>query len=628
MPRGDSITQRPDWKGPIAVWSAGIWAALAALSLLWAINLYKTWGAWGTMSIDSGHEMYVPAMLAQGKQLYRDLWFMYGPGSPYINACLFRIFGIHLNVLYWAGSLSALGSAIFLFLTGIELSSPLAGWTAGAIVVIEAFQPSHFSFPLPYTFASVYGCLVGCAFLWLAMRALRSTHWLWMFGAGTAAAFALLIKPEFGTACYGTLALLIAVRGYSQRSWTLVGNDVLTTFPGAILCGIVIAWMVSIRGAEFITQENFLSWPSCYFMRTYGKMWLETHGFSLKPSAFYAAMWRAVPIMGIGLASYCFLWWKRTDRVSILVRVMLVLGLILYFSKSILFVSPLPVPFEDRLSPIFFPQDMVFYVGLGALASWGYFWWHRADGSSAAMPLATTYAALLAFRILMSMSSVGYSIYYNGPVVLCFVAFFLKVIPRPEPGRTYYWLGKVAICSACIAAVAIHILRLEERTKTYAPLVTARGTVRVPKELVESYQTAIRFMQEKASMGEEVLSVPEDTSLYFLSGTTCPTRVYVFSPGALAPGKMIDDTIQEIDRRPVRYLLWSNRTYPDFGTPEFGVDFDVPLGDYLRENYRAVGPLVPKTAPGKWRATIWERRSAESAKIAPPLVGDVTSVAR
>ena len=142
MPRGDSITQRPDWKGPIAVWSAGIWAALAALSLLWAINLYKTWGAWGTMSIDSGHEMYVPAMLAQGKQLYRDLWFMYGPGSPYINACLFRIFGIHLNVLYWAGSLSALGSAIFLFLTGIELSSPLAGWTAGAIVVIDVVDAS------------------------------------------------------------------------------------------------------------------------------------------------------------------------------------------------------------------------------------------------------------------------------------------------------------------------------------------------------------------------------------------------------------------------------------------------------------------------------------------------------
>ena len=54
-------------------------------------------------------------LLAEGKTLYRDVWFMYGPASPYFNSYLFRVFGIHLNVLYWAGSLGALGSAIFLY---------------------------------------------------------------------------------------------------------------------------------------------------------------------------------------------------------------------------------------------------------------------------------------------------------------------------------------------------------------------------------------------------------------------------------------------------------------------------------------------------------------------------------
>ena len=84
---------------------------------------------------------------------------------------------------------------------------------------------------------------------------------------------------------------------------------------------------------------------------------------------------------------------------------------------------------------------------------------------------------------------------------------------------------------------------------------------------------------------------------------------------ALAPGKMVDDTIREIERKPVRYLLWSNRTYPDFQTPVFGVDFDVPLGDYFRANYHPVGPLMPNTAAGtKWRATIWERNSTKTAK--------------
>src|SRR5271170_5274499 len=114
--------------------SAGVWnrttcVALAALAALWGLKLYSTWAAWGNLTIDSGHEMYVPAILAQGKMLYRDVWFMYGPAAPYFNSYLFRIFGLHLNVLYWAGSLSALGSAIFLFLIGMRLSLWLAGWT-------------------------------------------------------------------------------------------------------------------------------------------------------------------------------------------------------------------------------------------------------------------------------------------------------------------------------------------------------------------------------------------------------------------------------------------------------------------------------------------------------------------
>src|ERR1019366_2980507 len=117
--------------------------------------------------------------------LYRDVWFLYGPAAPYFNSVLFRVFGLHLDVLYWAGSLSALGSAIFLYLTGMRLSSWLIGWPAGAVVFMEAFQPSLFCFPLPYAFGAVYGCLIGCLFLWLVINSSISKEWGWTFGAGT-----------------------------------------------------------------------------------------------------------------------------------------------------------------------------------------------------------------------------------------------------------------------------------------------------------------------------------------------------------------------------------------------------------------------------------------------------------
>jgi hypothetical protein len=58
------------------------------------------------------------------------------------------------------------------------------------------------------------------------------------------------------------------------------------------------------------------------------------------------------------------------------------------------------------------------------------------------------------------------------------------------------------------------------------------------------------FMKEKDALGESVLSVPEDTSLYFLSGTHCPMRIYAFTSGVLAPGEMTDEGLRELDRQP------------------------------------------------------------------------------
>jgi hypothetical protein len=116
-------------------------------------------------------------------------------------------------------------------------------------------------------------------------------------------------------------------------------------------------------------------------------------------------------------------------------------------------------------------------------------------------------------------------------------------------------------------------------------------------------------MKEKAALGQSVLSIPEDTSLYFFSETQCPTRVYLFTPGALAPGKMVNDTINQIERAPVSYLLWSNRSFPEYGVPVFGEDFDRELGNYLKSNYTLVRPLLSNAENDKtWAANIWERK--------------------
>jgi len=606
-----SVDQPPSITGPDAPWNLTTYGALLMLAVLWAVKVYTTWGAWGNLSIDSGHEMYIPALLAEGKVLYRDVWFMYGPAAPYFTSYLYRLFGVHLNVLYWAGSLSALGSAIFLYLSGMRLSSWLIGWTAGAVVLMEGFQPSLFCFPLPYASAAVYACLLGCLFLWLVITASTSTGWLWTFGAGMAAAVALLLKPEFGIACYGTLGLLIVVRSFLQRSWKLLARDIALTLPGAAICGIVIRWMVSIGGVDFITQENIVSWPTSYFMKTFGKSWLAQNGFTITGSAFHEALFRAVPLAAALFVSCCVLWWKRSDTRSMILKVVLVVALLLYFIRDVFLNFLPPQRLEPTLSTVFFPPDMVLYIIVAALAAWWYFWRPTSSvaGRSPAIPLLLTYSSLLAFRILMKMEPDGYPIYYNGPVVLSFLLLLCLMIPRSGRSRRFVFLGELVICLGCLAPVVLHAVAFEATTRNFVPLTTERGTVRVSKHMAENYKAAIQFMKKNASAGKSVLSVPEDTSLYFLSSTYCPTRVFSFTPGVLAPGKMTDDMIREIDRKPVDYLLWSNRTFSEYAVPVFGKDFDREVGDYLKSHYRPVAPVTPNTGNfWDWTAVVWERK--------------------
>jgi hypothetical protein len=581
-------------------WNQTTVGGLFTLILIWGALLHATWATWGSLTIDSGHEMYVPTVLSEGKMLYRDVWFMYGPLGPYFNSFLFRLFGVHLIVLYWAGSLSALGSAIFLYLTGMQLSSRLAGWSAGAVLLLEAFHPTFFCFPLPYSYNTVYACLTGCLFLWLVVSASASKGWGWMFGAGMAAAAALLLKLEFGVACYLTLGLLIVARSFQQRSWKSIPRDVIAILPGVLICAVVIRWMISIAGVDFILQENFMSWPTSYFMKTYGKFWLAQTGFSLTLPAFAEAAKQTLVLLGFWQGLHLILTWKRANRRLILPRAVLFLATL---AHMVVYVHG-----NDMLRVIFFPDDMVLYVTVAAIGALLYFWRQSDLQRAPGLILLLIFTSLLAFRILLRMTPWDYAIYYNGPVVLCFLLLLRPLIPQEGKARHSVFLAELLVCLGCVAAPALYTRKVVSETAGWVPLTTERGTIRVKKNLAEQYRAAIQFMKEKNAKGEAVLSVPEDTSLYFLSGTHCPTRIYSFSPGVLVPGKMIGEVIKDLERNNVRYLIWSNRIYPEYGVLRFGVDFDQTMGAYFTSHYRRAEVLAPNSVRlGEWNAYVWER---------------------
>jgi Dolichyl-phosphate-mannose-protein mannosyltransferase len=598
-----------DISKPKLPWDSTTWLALAAIVAIWGACVYTTWETWGSLTIDCGREMYVPAVLAQGKILYRDVWYMYGPVAPYFNSILYRLFGIQLEVLYWAGSLSALASGMLLFLVGKRMSSRLAGFTAAIVVLLQSFHAWHFSFPLPYSFASVYGALIACLFLWSAIYAASSDNKLWFFTSACMSAIALLLKPEYGLACYAVLALLFAGRARRSRSWKFALTDALATLPGILTSAGVIFWMVSIRGVEFMTQENIASWPTSYFMRTFGKVWLEKTGLALSGAAFGAASIRAIFFLGCLLVVYLIAWHRPRSRNSIVIAcvtgaALALYGLLHHWAALTYFAA------------VFFPRDMVLYVLILALGALFFTKWFSPDGQELAILVLFAFSALLAFRVLLRMTPAGYPIYYNGPVILAFLLALRPLVPRTDILRRVVLRSEALFCVGCLSIVAIVAGRYVADTSDMTKLTTARGSILVSNQVAANYRAAIAFMKDRAAHGEATLSIPEDVSLYFLSATDCPTRIYTFAPGIIAPGKMESDVEREIESKHVRYLLWSNRTYPDYGAPVFGEDFNQDLGGYLKSHYRRVRPMVPNSdLDWQTKFELWER--IELAKAQP-----------
>jgi 4-amino-4-deoxy-L-arabinose transferase-like glycosyltransferase len=79
-----------------------------------------------------GRELELPSQIVAGRLLYGDLRFHHGPLGPYVNALLYRLFGVHLDVLIGAGLVSAaLMTWVLYRLARRFVDRPTATMTAG-----------------------------------------------------------------------------------------------------------------------------------------------------------------------------------------------------------------------------------------------------------------------------------------------------------------------------------------------------------------------------------------------------------------------------------------------------------------------------------------------------------------
>jgi hypothetical protein len=245
---------------------------LAASFLLAA---WAGWDRWGDLWGDTGRELDLPRRMARGERLYSDLRWYYGPLAPHVNAALYRIFGVHSEVLAWAG----VASAAVLTVALVAVVEPLAGrWAAcaGAFAFVHLCAFKHlsnlaiFNWAMPYTYAATYGMLASVGSLLALLRHVRAGRTASLTVSVALLVLAALAKAEAAfpaLVVHSVATVLLALTGRLRWRRHLavygLGVALLVGIYGGLLLAVGPSlWTENLAALANPSSRAYIAWSS------------------------------------------------------------------------------------------------------------------------------------------------------------------------------------------------------------------------------------------------------------------------------------------------------------------------------------------------------------------------------
>jgi hypothetical protein len=590
------------------------WMSRGALLAIMASLCAITWGKWGDLLVDSFNEFYVPMAIAEGKRLYFDFWYQYGPLIPYWHGLLFRLFGPHLWIL------AAIGIAIIAAITWLVYSLarlfmpvPLA-FVAAFAYLLQAFQMGEFNYVLPYSFPAAYGTLMFVVIAWfLVCDSFHAKPWTYLL-VGLLAGLEALTKTEFGLAAFTLLGGSILLSALRDRSWAGLLNKITACAPGVLICTAVYGWYVKTAGLDFLFGDNIAILPSAYFTRSMGSRWAHEVGSVATPLeiviwAVYGLSGLALVVAGIQFASTS----RRRGTFILLAAIVLAALNRLFMYAQNLGGIHIPSILFTIAPAIYFNRGMVLSAAL--LLAWTLWtWWRRREigPQEAALLLLLLSGILLAARTVFRIRTEGYPIFYDVlafPAYLVVVRQFAGFLRVPDSRRLWTWTS----AAFCCGLVSLTYMSYRNGFSQSFRIATERGAIYVDAPTGKVFSETLEFLKRATARSERFVAWPRECAFYYFTGVTAPGRWWSLTPGILPPGKKTARFLAELDAESVRYVVLSNTYTPEYGVAIFGVDYNQQLYDWLTRKFRVVrtfGDYQP-IRPRSWAVQIWERRPNE-----------------
>jgi hypothetical protein len=588
-----------------AEWVARLVIILIACGLAW-----HTWGHWGDFQIDNGRELYVPAEILKGKLLFRDIWYMYGPLAPYVKALLFRIFGVHLMVLYLFGLALTIGTALVTFEIARKFQLGVVGSAVPALFfLVEAYYPFIRNFVFPYSYAASLGAFLGSACLYFILRHASSARTLHLGFAALLASLAILTKQEFGVACLVLLGFEVASCYLIQRSASRLIRNIAVCFAGLLPAMAGYGWFIWKLSAKFIFFDNWISTPGTYFMRTFAKITMPEQGFRFVPSelleaAEFTALSVALWALVASFAAYGITKLRLRSHWSIALTALVCLSPLWIAAVAFAILFPYGIVINTTwltrllvipMTQVILPTGMFFLVVIFSI----YSLWKLIRGPRSATVVQEAglgvYASLVAVRQMMELRPTIFkcSVFFNVPAFLIFLILIYRIIRWACRSLDIKRSDFVAVSMLTVEAVMLFILFFPKPQLLTDRLDTPYGSFYTRPDVTILFPQIISFMKTHTQNGKDILVLPEPPSLYVFAGMEAPSRWYSLVPGTLAP-EQEQQFIDQVASNQVRYVLITDRSFNEYGVWGFiNHGYNPIVYKWIMSNYVKVSQFGP-----------------------------------
>jgi 4-amino-4-deoxy-L-arabinose transferase-like glycosyltransferase len=565
---------------------------VAALSAIFILFLIVSWQRWTRPLVDHGREMYLPARVLAGEQLYVDITYFYGPFAPHFNALLYRVFGVHLAVLYVIGAVCAVLILAMCYWLARRLMNEWEAALATSLILIHCAFNVHFgNYLQPYSHAALYGFLFALWSLVCAVSYVQRGGSRWMLWAGISAGLTTICKPELGAlaaAPVGMAWLIVCLRE-RRALWNVA---LIGAFPAVAVIGLVygllfinVPWQTA-----FMDTYRFWSAPQMvYFSRFISGMhnWSRSMLNIAVAIASILAITGGCALFGIILARQWRLLWRAWRAwVALLSGLLLRQLLIGQFNA-------------DPLSNLFLSAPLLLTMVVAVLA-----WRLWRNG----MNSLTQKAQILLILSVFSLIAIS-RIFFNVTLTSSYTPFTLPTIIIISLWLLFRYAPGLLLSEenlrermrryTVIFVTTLVVLYAAISTSQYRRLLTfeistPRGRFFEEPEIGRPMAEAIRFIQQRTTPSDEVAVLPQGTGLNFLTDRRYPLREDLLNPG-LVEGAREVAAIERLATRRVPVVVIFNLLTPEYGDRAFGIDYNQNLFRWIEENYRLVATFGPQS---------------------------------